>query len=61
MARGAKIVSVRIRPMLVAQIDRALERANLNRFLEPYNRSTWILKAVMRSSFTLKGPRNVRS
>lgn len=54
MARGSPIVPVRVRPLLLYQIDMAIERANYSRSEEPYNRSTWILACIVRQLLHLE-------
>jgi len=47
MAKGSPIVSVRIPPLLLAMIDKTVERLNKRRKAAPLVRSTFILNCVL--------------
>jgi hypothetical protein len=47
MARGSAIVPVRMSEDMIRDIDAAINRANLNRHEAPYDRSSWIRKAII--------------
>lgn len=46
MSAGSPIVPIRIPPLFLAAIDRAIESANKTTKEQPYTRTSWILLCV---------------